>query len=221
MLEFMPLAIVLYKPLFTFGIGRLAIRVSQYLRDFQGSDREAIKLLQRDAVHLCRDWEANNSILVTWQMSFDYIRQTKPSAAELLSLMSFFDRQGIPESLVRHQPKAYYISQSEILNDSSDAETSESDLSSNFEDDIATLRDWSFISVSENGTSFTMHRLVQLTARAWLKSDGQIDQLKDQFISILYEMFPTGGYENWERYRPLFPHIKSAISQQPTSPQGL
>ncbi|KAJ5967735.1 Tetratricopeptide-like helical [Penicillium viridicatum] len=249
-LEFMPLAIVQAASYIRNRAPRYS--VSQYLTDFQKSDREATKLLRKEAGHVYRDWEAKNSILVTWQISFDYIRQTKPSAADLLSLMSFFDRQGIPESLVRHRPKANYSSRStsELLSDSSDGETSESDIvpedysdeeasesdagpddssdretsesdtGPDFEDDITTLRDYSFISISENGT-FTMHRLVQLTTHVWLKSDGQIDQWKDKFISTLYDEFPTTGeYENWERCRLLFPHVKSAMSQRPTSPDA-
>lgn len=34
-------------------------------------------------------------------MTFDHLFQTRPSASDLLSLMSFFDRQGIPDSLPR------------------------------------------------------------------------------------------------------------------------
>lgn len=132
---------------------------------------------------------------------------------ELLSLISFFDRQGIPDNLIRHQPKANGISSSELLSDAGDGETTESDLGPDFEDDIATLRNYSFISPSENETFFTMYRLVQLTTRPWLKSHGQIDKWKDRFISILCNEFPTGGHENWERCRPLFPHVKSAMSQ--------
>ncbi|KAJ5372537.1 Tetratricopeptide-like helical [Penicillium concentricum] len=212
-LEFMPLAIVQAASYIRNRAPRYS--VSQYLKDFQKNDREAIKLLKKEAGHTHRDWEAKNSILVTWQMSFDYIRQRYPSAADLLSLMSFFDRQGIPESLIRHQPAS-----SELQSDSSDGDTSESDTSPDFEDDVITLRDYSFISISEDTTSFTMHRLVQLTTRAWLKSHGQLDQWKDKFISTLYDEFPsTGEYENWERCRPLFPHVKSAMSQRPTSPE--
>ncbi|CAG8041804.1 unnamed protein product [Penicillium salamii] len=214
-LESMPLAIVQAASYIRNRAPRSS--VSQYLKGFLGSDREATKLLKKEAGHLYRDWEAKNSILVTWQISFDYIRQTKPSAAQLLSLMSFFDRQGIPENLIRHQPKANYTSSSVLPSDSSDEETSESDSGPDFEDDIATLREYSFISVIENSSLFTMHRLVQLTTRAWLKSHGKIDQWKGEFISILCDKFPTGEYENWERCRPLFPHVKSASSQQPAS----
>lgn len=98
-LEFMPLAIAQAAGYIRNREPRYS--VSQYLRDFQKNDSEAIKLLKKEAGHLDRDWEAKNSILVTWQISFDYIRGEEPSAAELLSLMSFFDRQGIPQSVIR------------------------------------------------------------------------------------------------------------------------
>jgi hypothetical protein len=193
-LELMPLAIIQAASYIQNRAPRYS--VSQYLRDFQGSDREATKLLQKEAGHLHRDWEAKNSILVTWQISFDYIRRTNPSAAGLLSLMSLFDRQGIPENIIRPRPQANYALISEPLNGSSDGETSGSDIGPDFEDDITTLREFSFISISEDGTFFTMHRLVQLTMRAWLRSEGEINQWREVFISNLYEEFPTGGYEN-------------------------
>ncbi|CAG8947722.1 unnamed protein product [Penicillium salamii] len=218
-LESMPLAIIQAASYIRNRAPRCS--VSQYLKDFLKGDREATKLLKKEAAHHYRDWEAKNSILVTWQISFDHIRQTNPSATQLLSLMSFFDRQGIPENLLRQQPKANYMSSSELPSDSSDGGTSESDSGPDFEDDVATLRDYSFISVIENSFLFTMHRLVQLTTRAWLKTHGQIDRWKDEFISTLCDEFPTGEYENWERCRPLFPHVKSAVSQQPKSPTCL
>jgi hypothetical protein len=40
--------------------------VSRYLEILRQSDREATKLLDYEAGHLYRDWEAKNSILVTW-----------------------------------------------------------------------------------------------------------------------------------------------------------
>ncbi|KAJ5808841.1 hypothetical protein N7474_010110 [Penicillium riverlandense] len=217
-LEFMPLAIVQAASYIRNRAPRYS--VSRYLRDFQESDREATKLLRKEAGYLYRDWEAKNSILVTWQMSFDYIRRTKPSASDLLSLMSFFDRQGILDSLIRLQPNYNCTFGSELLDGSSDGKTSKPDASPNFEDDVTTLRNYSFISVSETGTFFTMHRLVQLSTRAWLKSRGQIDQWRDYFISNLCEALSTGEYENWETCRPLFPHIKAAMSQRPASRQS-
>ena len=111
-LEFMPLAIVQAASYIRTRAPRCS--VSQYLRDFQTSDREAIKLLQRETDCLDRDWEAKNSILVTWQISFNHIQRQRASAADLLSLMSFFDRQEIPENLIRSRAEASYTSTSEL-----------------------------------------------------------------------------------------------------------
>ncbi|KAL5374129.1 hypothetical protein DPSP01_012190 [Paraphaeosphaeria sporulosa] len=77
--------------------------VAQYLDRFRKSERKRTSLLSYDKDHLRRDREAKNSIITTWQISFEYIQQTRPSAADLLSLMSFFDRQGIPKDVLQTQ----------------------------------------------------------------------------------------------------------------------
>lgn len=220
-LEFMPLAIAQAASYIRNRSPRCS--VSQYLRDFQASDREAIRLLERDTDCLDRDWEAKNSILVTWQMSFDYIRCKMESAAETLALMSFFDRQEIPENLIRLHFEGRCVSTSELHDGSTDGETSESDtiIGPDLEDNITMLRNYSFISVSDTGSYFTMHRLVQLTTRAWLKSHKQLEQWRGKFISILHQELLTGKYKNWQTRRSLFPHIRSAIFQQPKSENSL
>ncbi|KAJ6102602.1 hypothetical protein N7486_005029 [Penicillium sp. IBT 16267x] len=56
-----------------------------------------------------------------------------------------------------------YGSSWEFANSSSGEDTessSECDLDDNFESDITTLRDYSFVAISENSMVFTMHRLV-------------------------------------------------------------
>ena len=209
-LDFMPLAIIQAASYIRNRAPRCS--VAQYLSDFQKSDREATKLLKKEVGHTHRDWEAKNSILVTWQMSFDHLRRTKRSAADLLSIMSFFDRQGIPEILLQHQYKIndHSNSKPDIVEESDDTETSESDDGSSFDDDITSLRDFSFISVSGNGASFTMHRLVQLSMRAWLKHQGKLEQWREQSIFNLAMEFPSPAHENWEQYRLLHPHVKYA-----------
>jgi hypothetical protein len=69
--------------------------VQQYLEEYRQSDRSKTSLLNREAGHLRRDIAASNAVLITWQISFKHIRHTRPSTADLLSLISFFDRQGI------------------------------------------------------------------------------------------------------------------------------
>ena len=87
-LEFMPLAIVQAAAYISQRAPRCSVR--QYLEEFQKSDRKKTSLLNYEGGQLRRDREAKNSIIITWQISFDYIRQTRLSAADLLSLMSFF-----------------------------------------------------------------------------------------------------------------------------------
>lgn len=75
--------------------------IRKYLDEFYNSNKRKAKLFSLQGSELRRDVEAKNFILVTWQISFNYIHETRLSAADLLSLMSFCDRQGIPEILLR------------------------------------------------------------------------------------------------------------------------
>ena len=138
--------------------------------------------------------------------------------------MSFFNWQGITEDVLRVQQnrKRGNHSALEKLEDSSSEQDTDNesndDADGDFERNITVLRDFSFIAVGEDNMSFTMHRLVQLTVRTWLKTHGQLEQWKGLFIENLYSKFPTGEYDNWERCRSLFPHVKAAVSQRPESP---
>ena len=225
-LEFMPLAIVQAASYIAHRSPRCS--ALQYLTNLRQSDRQATKLLHQEGKNIDRDWEAKNSILLTWQISFDHIRRVRQSAADLLSLMSFFDWQGIPEDLLwvqdidrNHEPLGF---PQDVGNRSSDEGmdcSSEPDVEDDFESDIAILRDYSFITSGKDSMVFTMHRLVQLTVRTWLKTYGLEEEWKERFIKTLYGEFPTGQYENWERCRSLFPHVRSAVLHQPKSQDSL
>ncbi|KAI4947999.1 hypothetical protein J4E86_008517 [Alternaria arbusti] len=70
-------------------------------------------------------------------------------------LTSFFDRQGIPEALLR-----------------SPSRTAGND---NFKD-ILTARDYSLVTVTEDAHTFGMHNLVQQVTRKWLESQKQFNK---------------------------------------------
>jgi hypothetical protein len=170
-LEFMPLAIVQAAIYISQRVPRYSVR--QYLQDFRRSDRKRTSLLNCDGEQLRRDREAVNSIITTWQISFDHIREIRPSAADLLSLMSFFDRQGIPEALLRsrdEQRDSRHDQKENNDDNHTDIDTGYSDddedngsrssVNDRFEDDLLALRNYSFISVNIDGTTFEMHGLV-------------------------------------------------------------
>jgi hypothetical protein len=172
-LDYMPLAIVQAAAY----VSRRAPRcsVEQYLKEFKKSERKRTSLLNRDEgqLHeLRRDGEVKNAIFVTWQISFEHILQTRPSAADLLSLMSFFDPQGIPEKLVQSRAEQGDAKGDQKKRDAddwdSDASLSSSQSSTSmddFEDDVVALRNFYLISVDTKGTTFEMHALVQLATR--------------------------------------------------------
>ncbi|MDI1492406.1 MAG: hypothetical protein OHK93_003620 [Ramalina farinacea] len=222
-LEFMPLAIVQAASY----ISQLSPRYSarQYIEEFQKSDRKKSSLLNHEGGKLRRDGEAKNSIIITWQISFEHIHQTSRPAAELLSLMSFFDPQGIPEILVRGRAgdAEHKIREGKSDNGVQSDTDSESELNDDdeFEMDVRTLRDSSFISITSDPKVFEMHRLVQLATRKWLEANEQLEKWKEQYIKILYEELPNGQYENWTYCRALFPHAKSAVTQRPKGDRSL
>lgn len=69
----------------------------------------------------------------TWVISFEDIRTQNARAANILSLMSFLDRQGIPDSLLRSKDKNQV----------------------DFEDTIGILEAFSFLSPRTNGGTAT------------------------------------------------------------------
>jgi tetratricopeptide (TPR) repeat protein len=226
-LEYMPLAIVQAAAYISQNAPRCS--VAKYLDDYRKSERKRTNLLNYDKGHLRRDGQANNSIVVTWQVSFEYIQQTRSSAADLLSLMSFFDRQGISETLIRSQIEHRETRTSQREYDDIDSDSVEEDDTSPssgsdddaFEDDVRTLRNFCFVTVDNEGTNFQMHALVQLATRMWLAANGRLEQHRQQFIRILCASFPTGEYENWAICQTLFAHAKTSVEQQPEGQSSL
>jgi hypothetical protein len=77
------------------------VTIAVHLRLFHESESKRMRLLQNeDSADLRRDPSIRYAVITIWQLSFEQIRQEQPAAADLLVLMSMFDRQGIPEDLV-------------------------------------------------------------------------------------------------------------------------
>jgi hypothetical protein len=148
--------------------------------------------------------------------------------------MSFFDRQGIPEALLRSRDQQRNSRHDQNENnddnhtdidagysDDDEDNRSRSSVNDGFEDDLLALRNYLFISVNIDGTTFKIHGLVQLAMREWLKASKQQERWKQQFIKNLDAELPTGEYENWVRCQALFPHAQSAVAQQPDEHDAL
>src|SRR5437764_7485852 len=200
-LDYMPLAIAQASAYINKRWPRTT--VTSYLRELHTNDKKRVKLLNHAATDLRRDEEASNSILATWQISVEYIREKRPSAANLLSFMSYFNPQGIPDFLVWD----YSVSESDTRNDK--------DGESIFEDDLDILRSFSLVTINLNGDVLEMHRLVQFATRMWLRSFGGEEKWRQKFLATLSKEFPTGEFNNWSQCQLLLPHVESLISEEP------
>jgi tetratricopeptide (TPR) repeat protein len=196
-LDRMPLAITQAAAFIVQRAPRMTI--ARYLDELDKSDRGRAKLLKQDVGDSRRDGRASNSIIATWQISFEHIRRAAPAAARLLSLMSLFDRQGIPESLLRDRYAG-------------DQDTEDAD----FDDDIYMLTSYSLVEMSSaDGSEFAMHRLVQYSTKKWLELCSELEEWKARYAIVIDTSYPVPWYENWKECQALFPHAQAAVDCRP------
>jgi tetratricopeptide (TPR) repeat protein len=173
--------------------------MSGYLELFRESEANQVRLLGQNGLKdLRRDYSIQHAVIATWQISFTQIQKTKQSAADLLALMSMFDRQGIPISLLQ-------------------ANAGRLDL----EDALTPLLSFSFLRAEVGQQSFEMHRLVQLSTRTWLQANKQFDRWRKESIRVLTKAFPSGDHETWMECQVLLPHSKEVISHMANDREDL
>ncbi|KAF5132805.1 Kinesin light chain [Metarhizium anisopliae] len=224
-LDYIPLAIIQAAAYIQANYPRSS--VANYLAEFRKSERQRASLLKHHAGDLRRDGAASNAVLTTWHISFDHIRSQRSSAADLLSFMSFFDPQSIPDWAIkpftrttsttrgRDQLNAQDSDRGSCSDTDADSNTG-TDIDSYFEDDISMLRDYCLITTNEDGGGFEMHGLVQLSTRKWLDAFGQQGTFKEKFIKQMASLFPTWKHNNWATCEALFTHVQLAINYRPT-----
>jgi tetratricopeptide (TPR) repeat protein len=236
-LDFIPLAMI--QAASYIKTKRSESPVAEYITKLRKSDQSLRALLKRKRkrgeVDFRRDWEAENAILLTWQISFEQISTTRKSAIDLLSLMSCFDRQTIPEALLGKRERERHdhakkiggrhhkgknnesgahdgsSSKDDSMSDGDgDYDSSSTTGSDRFDEDLLILQHYSFISATSNASTFEMHRLVQLATQGWLESRNSLKHWQLHFITNLDSAFPVGNFENWTKCRELFPHATIA-----------
>ncbi|KAL5370839.1 hypothetical protein DPSP01_014637 [Paraphaeosphaeria sporulosa] len=207
-LDCIPLAIVQAAAY----INRLGKRMSirKYLGQLRGVEGQ-VELLQKAAPDMRRDGKALNSVLATWQISFEHIRQQRPLAADLLSFMSFFNPQNIPDFMARHYTDNKNEEQGNLLERQANGENDD------FEEDVAVLRAFSLVHTKQREDEFEIHRLVQLATGVWLKSANRDGLWRRAFLQAMAQEFPDGEYANWPKCQTLFPHVLPMVEQKEPS----
>lgn len=157
------------------------------LLDAGGDEMEA--LLSESFSDARRGEAVDNSVLRTWKLSFDQITSRFRRAADMLSLMSMFDRQGVSDELLRKDGEPRHV----------------------FINAVATLQNFSLIGKCTDGKSYYMHRLIQIAVRTWLQLKGALAQWEGEATHLLSTRFPSGDYETWSICDMLIPHVRIVL----------
>jgi tetratricopeptide (TPR) repeat protein len=179
-------------------VNRPMVDIAAYLELFRESEANQAHLLNDEKTRdLRRDASVSSAVITTWQLSFEQIRKTQPDAADLLSLMTMFDRQGIPEHVL-------YDGKTRLQ----------------FVEAVGPLFRFSLVRAQAGtqpdqparGQLLEMHSLVQLATREWLQSRGHVEVWERASLRIVAVEFPSGQPETWAVCRTLLPHSIKLLS---------
>lgn len=170
---------------------------------------------------LCRSSESNlrldtsnhldhsKHLSTLMQVWIEALRETKPAAIDLLSLISFFGLGGVTSNLL----------QSHSHEKNPGVEDGSSNLDDRFlESNTRALLSLSLIRICD-GKRYILHIAIRNKVRNRLKIQGQDEHWRGVFIRNLSREFPKSDFKS-ELCQPLFPHLKEAISQRPVIESG-
>ncbi|KAL8647306.1 MAG: hypothetical protein Q9210_005637 [Variospora velana] len=162
------------------------MEVSDYISLLEEGGDEMEALLNESFSDARRGEAADNSVLKTWKLSFDLITHRFSRAADMLSLMAMFDRQGVSEDLLRKEGELKHV----------------------FSKALAMLQNFSLVGRSTDGKNYYMHRLIQIAIRTWLQLKGTLSMWEGEAVLVLSTRFPSGDYETWPACETLMPHVR-------------
>lgn len=176
--------------------------VAEYTKLYRGSESTRIRLLGQRFNYHGREARPLESVVTTWWISFNYIKTENLRAAEILSMMSFLDQQGIPFSLL-------------IADDEDEFD---------FEEAMGLLEAFSLVTLDTHRYACNVHSLVTVAVRGWLSEfENNRESVSAQALKRVSDRFPDGFFESWPTCRVYFPHAEevlrsSAVANQAMSP---
>ncbi|KAL2803418.1 hypothetical protein BJX63DRAFT_425293 [Aspergillus granulosus] len=179
-LTFLPLAITQAAAY----INENGIGISEYLLLLQEEEEaNVVELLSEDFDDDGRYKDIQNPVAMTWIISFRQVQKLDQLAADYLALMSCVDPRNIPKS---------FLPQSTSRKTMIDA--------------LGLLSAYSFITTQPENGSITIHRLVHLATRNWIKKEAQSSLYIQKAADRLSEGFPYGDHTNRQIWREYLPH---------------
>jgi tetratricopeptide (TPR) repeat protein/nucleoside phosphorylase len=185
-LAFLPLAIAQAAAY----INENNICLPDYSTLLQEQEADVIELLSEDFGDEGRYKNMQSPVATTWWISFQQIQRLDQTAADYLSFMACINTRNIPQSLL---PQA--ISRKKRV------------------DAIGLLKAFSFITVEGRNRSLSLHRLVHLSTRNWMRKNQQFGLQILRTAERLTEAFPDDNNKNREKWREYLPHALSLIKE--------
>jgi tetratricopeptide (TPR) repeat protein len=177
-LEFLPLAISQA----TAYINKKGITVSDYLDLLQEQETGVVNLLSREFNDERRYKDMQNPVAKTWLISFTQIEKLNPLAAEYLQRMACVSPRNIPRSIL---PPASKLQMADAL---------------------GLLSAYSLITTNPANKDITLHRLVHLAIRNWLRKEDRYATYITKMADRLNEIFPDNELINRQLWRSYLPH---------------
>jgi tetratricopeptide (TPR) repeat protein len=164
-------------------INENGISLSDYLSLLGEQERSMIEMLSEEFEDEGRYAEIQNPVATTWWISFVQIQQLDELAAGYLSFMACIDPRDIPQSIL--PPAVSAKKQTEA---------------------IGLLKAYSFLTTQARDGLFSLHRLVHLATRNWLRKDNGLDIWTERAACQLIDVFPQSPYGDRKIWRDYLPH---------------
>jgi hypothetical protein len=149
-----------------------------------------------------------DTLAQTWTVSFKPIQQENPFAAELLSLMSFFDQRAIPLAiLTRYAAQKQEQQQNQELQEDQHLDVVRA---------LKVLKSFALITEEAAGDVYTIHPLVQSVTLLWLDAHGMIRGFAESALSVMARVYPFGSSENRVMCRTYYPHVHKVLGFEGT-----
>lgn len=180
-LDFLPMALV--QAAAYIRMHSLSVR---YFLQVITIDQSNIKSVSKTDLHAPDGLEdLSEAFMAIWRVAFDQVEAHCTSAADLLSIVAFYEIERIPKDLFSH------------------LHTSTSKMSSLALD---TLLAYSFITMDSENETFSIPRLVQLAMRQRLSAYSIEKKWADEALILISQKFPDGEYESWPICAKFIPH---------------
>ncbi|RYP37899.1 hypothetical protein DL767_002771 [Monosporascus sp. MG133] len=218
-LEWLPLAI---SQAATY-MRRTRLSIAEYLGKIQ-EKKKRWKVLRKSEHDRHRRPQASNSVLETWNISVEYIRQESEMAYDILNVLAFVDNQNIPFQMIAEAAQIISRGRSIGYRETSEREGSgdnsghsamdnSSSSASDWEDEeseeeivdvVTRLEEFSFLTPrilegGGRGRAYDMHKLVQeaISYNLHIRKDKHLEEVRSATIAfqVTDKLFP----DEWER----------------------